>query len=65
MCREMLTQHALFVLGGINAKKRDAESAFCDACRTSSGICCFADLFFSLQCSKRRDCCMPIIVMQE
>ena len=36
MHHELLTQRALFCIG-VNAKKGHAESAFCDACRTSSG----------------------------
>ena len=36
MCHELLTQRALFSVG-VNAKKGHAESAFCDACHTSSG----------------------------
>ena len=36
MRHEMLTQHTFFVLHVM--AKRYAESAFCDACRTSSGL---------------------------
>ena len=37
MHHKLLTQRALFCIG-VNAKKGHAESAFCDACRTSSGV---------------------------
>ena len=38
MRHELLTQRALFCIG-VNAKKGYADSAFRDACRTSSGFC--------------------------
>ena len=37
MCHELLTQHALFCIG-VHCKKGHAESAFRDACQTSSGM---------------------------